>query len=475
MDILPIKSIWPDEDRRLGDEVVNLAKIAHLQLPVPEGAIFLPPKEKIGQIIKKLDVDWSGNLEKVELAKKSIIAITTPDHLSKFLRGRKLDGAVLWKGLLQGWFDELLTTGTRLKKDPINSLRPQVVFFTKQIRASGKAYYDSSLKDSVIEVQAGELTPTELNQLDGFVVKLRNGFLLNHQFSWVIDDSIKFVGVKPWDFKLQELTKTEGSLVKVSFKRNLVTKLFLRLNNGFTIENNLDGFLINSEDYPVLEEKRFVLTEAASSFRDLPVIFRLGDYIRELGGGGGGFRLIHDLELLEREVEIFLFGHSKKGLLNCQLALPTVRSAQELVALKRALAAIGVRRGGSMKIWVEMSVPSNILEFEEYLAVGLDGLILNLDALNTWLGGFDPHNSDSIGYIHNTGALLSSFGNFFKLAHRSSVKILATGHLINNDEVLGFLIKNGIFGLGVERTNFEVVANQVFNCEKKLVALKVKE
>lgn len=192
------------------------------------------------------------------------------------------------------------------------------------------------------------------------------------------------------------------------------------------------------------------IVEAATSLGENPLIFKLPDLIDSFGGVRGTLRLIHDQKLLKQEVEAFLFARNKKRLLNTQIAIPFIRSVNEFVQIKRDLASLGVSRKGSLKLWLELALPENLLNLEEYLLIGVDGVILNLDELAAWIGGFDPSVADSVFYKRQIKALIKLLENCLKVLHKSKVATLASGSLTLHDEVISFLIDKGIWAIEVD-------------------------
>jgi hypothetical protein len=62
--------------------------------------------------------------------------------------------------------------------------------------------------------------------------------------------------------------------------------------------------------------------------------------------------------------------------------------------LKRELAVKKLVRKNSLQLWMEVAVPENIVNIEDYLLAGIDGVVLNIDELAAHLNGYDHTEQD---------------------------------------------------------------------------------
>ena len=176
-----------------------------------------------------------------------------------------------------------------------------------------------------------------------------------------------------------------------------------------------------------------------------PVIYKLPD-IKDQGIEGAA-RLIHDKKLLDKASEAYLFARNKKDLLNLELGVPYLRSSDELLQLKRELAVRGITRKGTLKLWMEAAVPENVINLEDYLTVGIDGVILNLDKLQELLGGYKTQ--DGGYYNRQVGALIKFIKPLFKTVHKVKIPVLVKGELTLHPDILELVIEEGTFGVVV--------------------------
>ena len=185
----------------------------------------------------------------------------------------------------------------------------------------------------------------------------------------------------------------------------------------------------------------------------------------------GTLRLIHQKTLLNHAAEAFLYIRNKKKLQNLELAAPFTRSPEELLQLKKDLGIKGVIFKGAVRFWWEMAVPENFLNLEEYLAVGIDGVILNLDELQKLLEGYEFAEGEF--YKKQVKALVKFIKPTLKSLHQAKIPVIARGELTVHHEVLEFLLESGVWGI-VANTPMEAenLPEHLSWVEKRLVLKK---
>ncbi len=104
-----------------------------------------------------------------------------------------------------------------------------------------------------------------------------------------------------------------------------------------------------------------------------------GQYIRE----NPDF-FIEELAALHRLLYIYNF-------IDITLTLPFIRTVKELEDVKKLVIREKLTRSHKFKLFITLQVPSTILQLEEYLDVGIDGLIIDLQCLTDLTLGIDSH------------------------------------------------------------------------------------
>ena len=246
------------------------------------------------------------------------------------------------------------------------------------------------------------------------------------------------------------------------------------------IENGVDGIYIQSEKIFDLNKPRdsfedlvFCLVEAANTFPDLPILFKLADKSEGFGKVRGTFRLLHQQSLLEPLIRAADFVRHKKGLNNVHLVIPFVRGVNEFLQIKRELSSKGISRKSSMQLWLEVAVPENIINLENYLESGLDGVVLNMDELIAYLNGFDHQDAELAFYKNEAVGLLKFLEDSLKILHQSRTPFIAQGSLNLNQQVLEFLVEKGVHGIVAERYEAHSAHDILRQVEKRMILRKV--
>jgi len=470
--VLPLKAVWPEDSLILGEEIALLAKLRQTKFPVPDGIVISVPRDEIKAILERGQwVDSAAFEQHFNEIKRQILKIEQPVELSQLLANKKIKVAELWQRLLREWLDELRGASHRGVKFPVKVLETKYCLFTGVIKVSGKAYFDRANQDTEIVIETGKLTAPVLKDLNDMVIKLKNVWLKDYVYHWVLDNTLQITRVVPYSD--QELVAPEpkiavGNLVwREPALPVTATKVYWSLDS-LVIDPRCDGVMLAAETTAGVEELRFKLIEAAHSYPGKEVILRFGNYPTDFGVGGGCFELLKRKEVLEREVEAVLYARNKRQLLNVSVGLPTVRSVAELMEIKRTLAAIGVTRKGSMKLWMEIGLPENLVNFDQYAMVGIDGVIVNLASLQAWLGGFKPDASESAAYQQNYQSLGLFLESMLKKVTKLRLPILVTGRPLQAVEIVKILVKLGVWGVLPHPANSDEIRWQLSKLERSV-------
>lgn len=363
---------------------------------------------------------------------------------------------------------------------------PKLEIAIKKIKVSGSAFYDPSLEDVKIEVTSGKPHPNDLKKIDELVREANKKLFMSHVYEWILDKEVKLVKVLPYtpsvipaNAGIQLTENIYGSLIKSGMTKEgdrpkSTVKVFLDLSSGLVVEKQVDGVYISSEKILDWEELVFKLVEITSTFPEKPVLMKLADMSEGMGKVRGSLRLIHQKSLLDSLCEAVLFVRNKhnNGHRNLHLVIPFVRGAGELQQIQRELAVRKLIRENNLQIWLELAVPENIINLEEYLINGVDGVVLNLDELSSHFNGFDYKEDEMAFYKNEVSGLLKFLEDGVKLLHRSKAPFLAVGSLALNPMVLEFLVEKGVYGIVVERYETHSMVDLLHQAEKRMILRK---
>ncbi len=469
MEVLPIKAIREEDGPIIGNNLLNLAKLSQHNFPVADGIIVTPPDLKFRTILEHFQFKDRDVFEQsLQLIKSKILEIPVPAEVESCVSKKGIDPKKVWINLLDGWFSQIRSKIWREGFSPklTSALIVEPVFFTRNIKASGDVYFDYDQKLAIIKTYTGKLTPDLILELEDLIKQANKKLFLPQVYQWIIDGDVKktgklfFVKVTPFTGELPKIKTnfdypapiyTEKTAEEKMAKSSM--RVFLEMGDDLKISHDVDGILIKAEAVTDMDKKILQLVEAGITLPKAPIIFKLPDIKEGFGGVRGTLKLIHGGQILRQEVAAVLFARNKKELLNIAVAVPFVRSVRELLQIKRDLAVLGISRKGSLKLWLEIATPENILNIEDYLTTGFDGALINLDELAAWIGGFNPEEPESIFYQKQVTALLKFLSDGLKILHKAGIPILASGSLVLHDDILAFLISAGVWGVSLSSAN----------------------
>lgn len=499
IEILPIKLLTEEETFVFGTLNVALGKLKRAGMPIADGVVVTAPNLHLKTVLEHYDFGSREVFEQsLTLVKKEINSTPVPEILhkelakhKKFLVGEKVLGSVkdVWQTLLSIWIAEVKN---RLWKDGFThgssnkglteGLEVQKVFFIKKMEASGSAYFDPIQDDSVINIKFGKLHPNDLKKIHDLVRDGNKKLFIPHEYEWVVYKGVKLIGIKPFTQTIVSKIKSPGVSTYDTpdmDKEKSTVKIFLDLSTGLVVEKEVDGVYIASEKIFDLNKPResfedtlFKIVESAITFPSSPILFKLADKSEGMGKVRGTLRLLHQDSLFDPLIEALTFVRHKKRLTNVHIVIPFVRGVSEFLQIKRELAVKKLNRKNSLKIFLEVTVPENIINLEEYLINGLDGVVLNLDELIAHLNGFDHTESEINFYKNEVDGLLKFLEDGLKLLHKSQVPFITYGSITFNSKVLDFLIEKGVYGIVVERYEAPSIHELLHQAEKRMILRK---
>ncbi len=154
------------------------------------------------------------------------------------------------------------------------------------------------------------------------------------------------------------------------------------------------------------------LSNFCRAFSPRPVVYRTTDfktneYAHLLGGKAyepvepnpmlgfrGAFRYVVDEAVFSLELKAVKTVRQKLNYTNLHLMLPFVRTVDELVKVKRIIAAHGLSRSANFKLWLMVEIPSNVVLLEEFIQAGIDGVSIGSNDLTMLMLGVDRDNSE---------------------------------------------------------------------------------
>lgn len=457
MNILPIDHIEELDQPLFGASLFNLAKLQRANLPIPPGIAISPPEIFLETVISCIEKKDKVVLEQqLPIIKKELLKLKIPTelhaalqkHHQYFLENKTFtDANKLWQEMLSGWLDMVIARfwNHGFYQGITQGLPAKTVFFAKGRSTFCQAFFDPNFGEVII--QGGvKLHPKILQEIDQLVLKANQKLVIPQVYNLIIiENKLYIIKVAPFTHTLPVSQQADVVISKKEEKQltKSAVKTFLNISSGFTLTDNMDGIIIEDNPDSDFETMIFKLTEAALSHPQKTVIYCLPD--EPTGEICGALRLLNDKKLLDRSCNIFLFARNKKNLLNISLAIPQTRSVEELLQLKRELASRNITRKGLLSIWWQVGIPENLVNLEEYLATGLDGIILDLNNLQSLYVGYKV--SEGEFYKTSVQTIQKILEPFFKITNREKIPVIAKGSLAMHHELLDFLVGKGIWGV----------------------------
>lgn len=492
IEILPIKLLRDEDAEIFGSLNVALANLERFILPVAPGIVVTPPELHLKTVFEHYDFGSKEIFQQsLTLVKKELASVPIPENLQKelkvyrefFVNGHIIDSARdVWLVLLELWVEEIKSRLWKngFSKGVTENLEPQIIIFSKKVEAAGTLSCEG--EKTYLEVTLGKIDPPIRKKLSEIVRGANKKLFIPHTYEWIVDGGVKLIKVLPFTPVFNQMVsqtpevKIETSTVA---SQKAVVRVFYDLSSGFTVEPSADGVYIASEKIFDLnkpkdsfEELVLKIVEAATSFPNSPILIKLADKSEGMGSVRGTLRLIHQQSLLDPLIEALDFARHKKGLTNVHIVIPFVRSPKELSQIKRDLSVKKLMRKNSLQQWLEIAVPENIINLEEYLINGVDGVVLNLDELIAHLNGFDHTQEELLFYKNEVSGLIKFLEDGLKLLHKSKIKFIATGSLSLYPQVLDFLVEKGVHGVVVERYEAHSAHDLLHLAEKQLILRK---
>lgn len=223
------------------------------------------------------------------------------------------------------------------------------------------------------------------------------------------------------------------------------------------------------------------------SFDPRPIVYRTTDFktneYRHLDGGKtyepeeanpmlgfrGAYRYVADPDVFE--LELAAIKKVREKYKNLNVMIPFVRSPEELLQVKRIMAASGLVRGPNFKLWLMVELPVNVILIDEFIKVGIDGVSVGSNDLTMLISGTDRDNSEVASAFRETSpAVLWALERTIKACRKHEVTSSICGQAVSvYDELVEFLVCLGITSISVNPDSIGRVQRVVQQAERRLI------
>jgi pyruvate, water dikinase len=266
------------------------------------------------------------------------------------------------------------------------------------------------------------------------------------------------------------------SQAALTFPRQTTTHLYTEISEFGDIEAadlDTDGLLLLPKNS--LNNLTKTLSDICQNAGSHPVIYRVPDPLPQganpLIGFRGTYRLLHNPDSFKQELHVLKDVRKKENCKNLAVLLPFVRSLHELTEIKHLMAEFGLSRTLEFNLWIEMAIPGNIVLLDEFLASGIDGIVIDIDTLSQLLLGLDKTNSEiAYGYDALDPAILMTLEKIIRTAHKHGIKTAVYGEtLSHHTSMVEKFVTWGVTALAVEQNLTHQTRTHMKEVERRLV------
>ncbi len=229
------------------------------------------------------------------------------------------------------------------------------------------------------------------------------------------------------------------------------------------------------------------LEKFCKAFEGRPVVYRATDFktneYRALPGGKdwepvepnpmlgyrGAFRYVASPEVFNLELQAIKKVREKYK--NLWLMIPFARSPQELAKVRRQVAIEGLFDSPTFKFWMMVEIPTNVIMFEEFAKVGIDGISVGSNDLTMLLTGTDRDNSEvATAFDEHSPALLWALRRVIRLCHKYKITASICGQAVSTyDDLVDKLVSYGVTSVSVNPDAVGRVREVVARAEEKIL------
>jgi len=222
------------------------------------------------------------------------------------------------------------------------------------------------------------------------------------------------------------------------------------------------------------------------AFYPRPVVYRTTDFktneYRVLEGGAhwepqeanpllgfrGALRYILNQEVFTLELKALKKVLSSYN--NLRIMIPFVRSPLELAKVRKIVASEGLFDFSSFKFWMMVELPVNVIQLEDFIKVGIDGVSIGSNDLTMLLTGTDRDNVEvASAFDERSPAVLWAIRKTIKTCNKYGVTSSICGQAPSIYDDYAFnLVKWGITSISVNPDAIARTRENIYQAEKEL-------
>jgi pyruvate,water dikinase len=232
------------------------------------------------------------------------------------------------------------------------------------------------------------------------------------------------------------------------------------------------------------------LEEFCRAFYPRPIIYRFTDFktneYKLLEGGEefepkeenpligyrGCDRYIQDGDVFDLELKAIKMVREKYAWKNLHVMVPFVRTVAEMKQIKDIMHEAGLRRSPNFKLFMMVEIPNNVMQLENFIKVGIDGISIGSNDLTMLIMGVDRDNEHvaHIFDIHDEGPLLA-LETICKISKKHKILCSICGQAPSiYPDITERLVEWGATSVSVSPDMIDKTRLIVYESEKKVAA-----
>lgn len=229
------------------------------------------------------------------------------------------------------------------------------------------------------------------------------------------------------------------------------------------------------------------ITKFAEAFDPRPVVYRATDFKTNeyralphgeawepeepnpLMGFRGAFRYITHPDVFNLELQAIK--NVRKKHKNLWMMIPFVRNPEELKKVRRLIAAEGLLDESSFKLWMMVELPVNVVQLNDFIDVGIDGVSIGSNDLTMLMSGTDRDNSEvAQAFDERSKAVRWALRRVIKTCQKRGITSSICGQAPSTyEDLVERLVKYGITSISVNPDAIERVREVIANIEADII------
>jgi pyruvate,water dikinase len=185
-------------------------------------------------------------------------------------------------------------------------------------------------------------------------------------------------------------------------------------------------------------------------------------------GFRGAFRYVASPEVFNLELTAIKKVREKYD--NLHLMIPFVRSPEELAKVRRLVASEGLFEKVSFKFWMMVEIPVNVIQIDDFIDVGIDGVSIGSNDLTMLIEGTDRDNSEvAQEFNERTPAVLWALKRVIRKCSARGVTTSICGQAPSEyEDLVQKLVRWGVTSVSINPDSIDRVRGVIANAEKEI-------